>query len=1465
MKNSWLLLLLRKRTFQIAMQVPLCICFVLAGQKSHGQLKANFTADTVKGCAPMVVHFTDQSTGNPNSWLWDFGDGSTPVNFPNPVAVYSKPGVYTVTLTVGDGVTTNTLQRTSYITVSDTPKVEFLVSPSSGCYPLMVNFKDGSNPGSGSIVNWDWDFGDGVVGHDPNPAHLYDSAGNFNVTLSVENTAGCIRAVTQQNAVVTNEGVSVDFSADQTVSCSAPFTVSFTATTTSTQPVNYLWDFGDGHTAPGKTVSHTYAQNGAFSVKLIASTAGGCPDTVFKENYIHINSFTSDFALPEGCAKVPLSFKNTSAPLPPSAVWDFGDGTPAVSGVDATHTYNAAGTYNIKLTNNFPGCPQTVTKTLTTFPSAQAAFSADNQTFCAAPATVSFQDNSQGATKWSWNFGDGKTSTSQNPKHVYQTAGAFDVTLVVSNANGCTDTLTKKAYIHVYDPQVQFTAPAVTGCIPFTTQFQSSVQSSSPIQSYQWTFGDGATSTQANPSHQFTTEGNFDVQLIVTLASGCKDTISRKDFIRTGKPVTVAFDATPRTGCLETPIQFTNQSQPKGLAWTWNFPQDNSTESTENPLHHFHTLGTHDVTLTVNNNGCEMSLTKQDFITIKAPKASFTATRSCTDHFTIQFTDASQSAQTWEWNFGDNTTFIGPNPPAHRFPHTGLFDVVLKVKNGDCMSSDTMHVNIIDEHPVLQVPTAPACHGDSMTLSVTGITDPGLIKAYQWDLGDRQVINTNVPEVRVAYPKSGTYSAQVTVTDLNGCKTASPAAQISIRGPKAAFTMPANTACPGATINFQDESTVNPENAAITQWAWDFGDGQGDTTTSSHPFSHTYQTGGKYTIHLKVTDANGCSDDTSAVNAVSIFAAHANFSTPDTMVCPGAPVHWNNTSTGSGLTYAWDFGDNTSSADRVPAKSYADEGIFSVSLKISTSDGCQDDTTILNYIRVGRPQPKMKYSDNAATCPPFTVTVVNESLNYRRIFWDFGDGTTSTLDSAQHIYNIPGNYRLRMLVYGFSGDCIDSIIKPVFVAGPYGQAFIDDSAGCSPLGVRFSANAVNAVSYRWIFGDGSQSQDSPDDAATHTYTQKGRFQPTLLLTDDRGCTVPILAKNSVTVDSIGTKATFSWPEICDSNYVQFGTEGTIFSVDVLHETATYHWDFGYPGSGDVSTEVHPVFRYPQAGDYQAWVRINTAYGCTATDSVDVHIPDSLSMQLQVTGDTGVCRGTPVQLSVSGGETYTWSPGLGLSDPSSDRPVATPDSSTTYQVIGNSKGNCQSDTAMVHVDIYPIPEVNAGEDQTAPTGSVIDLQASGSADIVNWDWTPPDYLSCTHCANPSSTPRQPITYTVTGTNGYGCSDSDQVKVILVCNEGAVYIPNTFTPNSDGQNDYFYPRGRGVQQVVYFRIYNRWGQLIYERNNFQLNDKAGGWDGTFKGRKLLPDVFMYSVSMICDNNEVFQVKGNITLLR
>jgi gliding motility-associated-like protein len=185
---------------------------------------------------------------------------------------------------------------------------------------------------------------------------------------------------------------------------------------------------------------------------------------------------------------------------------------------------------------------------------------------------------------------------------------------------------------------------------------------------------------------------------------------------------------------------------------------------------------------------------------------------------------------------------------------------------------------------------------------------------------------------------------------------------------------------------------------------------------------------------------------------------------------------------------------------------------------------------------------------------------------------------------------------------------------------------------------------------------------------------------------------------------------------------------------------------------------------------------------------------------------------------------------------------------------------------VFVTVFPVPQFNIVEDRiTGLTGSLVTIATTSSADITRWHWTPPVGLSCSNCPQPIVTIGTSITYTATVSNPGLCKTSDRVTIVPVCNQDNVYIPNTFSPNGDGQNDVFYPRGKGVSLVKSMRIFSRWGELLFEQKDFALNDPGAGWNGTYKGAVSGPDVYVYMIDVLCDNNILFNMKGNLTLLK
>jgi gliding motility-associated-like protein len=257
----------------------------------------------------------------------------------------------------------------------------------------------------------------------------------------------------------------------------------------------------------------------------------------------------------------------------------------------------------------------------------------------------------------------------------------------------------------------------------------------------------------------------------------------------------------------------------------------------------------------------------------------------------------------------------------------------------------------------------------------------------------------------------------------------------------------------------------------------------------------------------------------------------------------------------------------------------------------------------------------------------------------------------------------------------------------------------------------------------------------------------------------------------------------------------------------------------------------------------------------------------VDIKIKTTSDVGdggeICDDEGMIISAFDATRYEWFPAADVDNANSPTPLASPHRTTTFMVVAY-EGSCIPDTNYVKVIVHPKPTVKASGEATIIAGKSTPIDASGDL-IKTFLWTPSESLTCADCPSPMASPTKTTVYNITAFTDFGCADSAKVTIHVVCDNSQLFIPNTFTPNGDGQNDIFYPRGVGLDELMAFRVYNRWGEVVYSRTNVKLNDKTNGWDGTFKGKELSPDVFVYTVEAQCHNGEVLKLKGDITLVR
>ncbi|MFI5132211.1 MAG: PKD domain-containing protein, partial [Chitinophagales bacterium] len=308
------------------------------------------------------------------------------------------------------------------------------------------------------------------------------------------------------------------------------------------------------------------------------------------------------------------------------------------------------------------------------------------------------------------------------------------------------------------------------------------------------------------------------------------------------------------------------------------------------------------------------------------------------------------------------------------------------------------------------------------------------------------------------------------------------------------------------------------------------------------------------------------------------------------------------------------------------------------------------------------------------------------------------------------------------------------------------------------------------------------------------------------------------------------------------------------------------WDFG---DGSTSGVQNPTHTFTQPGTYVVTLNITTQTNCSSSyqDTVFVYrTPDP-----SISGKDTICVNATepyigsiaVPDSVSN---WQWTYGSGQSSTNQNVNIKfTAPGDYSIQLMVSNKIGC-SDTAVKRINVAPPPTATAVQDPiTINVGSGANLLMNYTGSINLYTWLPDKQLSCDDCTLPFANPKSTTTYTVEVTDKYGCTNEGNITVNVLCDKINYFIPNTFSPNGDGQNEVFFPRGTGLFRIKSMMIFDRWGEVVFEKKDFPPNDASAGWNGNFKGKKANSDVYIYMIEILCDNNTVIPAKGNITLLR
>lgn len=1044
------------------------------------------------------------------------------------------------------------------------------------------------------------------------------------------------------------------------------------------------------------------------------------------------------------------------------------------------------------------------------------------------------------------------------PGYVLTAPGdSITIKLVAISKFGCKNDSMEHKFYSVPKPATAFTLSDTVGCGPLTVFFVNTTPNPSWF-TYLWNFGNGVTSTLVQPNAvTFATNPTYnDTTYIVKLnAITACETITVSKNVRVKSKPKAIFTPDKSTGCSPMTVQFTNSSKGIGVSYIWNFDDGSAAVPVATNAAQAHTFitgvqDTFNVKLIAINECGNDTLIYKIVVAPNTVHLDFAVngnqTQGCKPH-TVSFINASSGATTFQWNFGDGNftnTIKNIDTVTHTYTQAGTFIIALKASNGCSDTTSTEMIQVFNS-PLANFAAVPltACIGELIQFTNQTDTSTSLL----WTFKDNSSSTLTNPVH--AYAAAGTYQVQLKAFRQYSsgltCLDSISKPVVIVSKQSGVFTANATISdCVPFTVTFINQSL--PSNNT----SWDFGNGN---TATGNNVTYTFTQVGSFVVKMTAINPGGCTYE--ATKTITVRGPVGTWQYDHGNICSNIAVQFTATTTGTD-SIRYNFGDgsfitttaNTIYHNYTQAGSYVPTAI----LYSSTSALCTVllqglDTIKIDYVKAGYKFTKQE------NCGSTVVLFTDTSRHYLSINswkWKFGDGSTSNLQNPQHTYLATNTYVVQLITTTMAG-CSDTANYSLFIKvnDKPNNTITAVLQGCTTQAVTYTANnvSIDPIAFNnWSF---SNSFNTTGTIVTNTYNLTATYTATLISGTTFGCTDT--AVHSITINPTPIVAAPNDQLLCKGQSIQL----------TAASAATITWS---PINSSLScTACATTIATPLTTTQYIATGTNN-FGCSGKDSVIITVAQPI--RIVASPNDTICTGSSSQLSATGASTYVWTPSATLVQANTAAPVATPILTTKYQVIGFDNHNCFQDTAYITVAVGQYPTISLGADQVLATGTKLQLTSTfTNGPITNWLWSPATDLSCSTCPQPIATVKKAVCYAVTASNLYKCAAKDTVCIKVFCEGSQVFIPNGFTPDGDGVNDILMVRGSGIKTVKNFRIFNRWGQVVFERSNISPNDASQGWDGKINGVPAPPEVYVYTCEVTCDNDVSYTYKGNVAILK
>ncbi|MFT3681975.1 MAG: PKD domain-containing protein [Ferruginibacter sp.] len=749
--------------------------------------KSRFGVSTTSGCSPLPLQINNTSLGGPNTYYWDFGNGDVDTTFTTGSFNYTyNTGTLVDTFAIRLIATNECGSDTSTIDIRIAPNIiipQVNISGSElyGCAPHIVNFINSTDGATG----YRWDFNDGTPvittsNNERRVVHTYTLPGDYNVKIDITN--GC-SDTTVFRPVTVYAKPNADFITNASVYCLGD---TVKVTNRSADASNYRWFWGDGQTDAGDAPVHVYTIAGNYDILLRAERVNNfgvvCFDTLVVPISLQVKpdvALQSNINL-SNCAPFVLTVA-APAIINENVDWYFYDTTVTPSlitanGVSAQYTFNNAGTFKVKMiASNAFGCKDSTERTFTVRATPQASFTPGDLAVCKTDTIVSYQNttvyNDNGPLSYRWLVDGTQFATTGNFTHRYTAAGgtalprSFSTLMIATNTVGCSDTVAATLQLNPV-PDAQFSIVSTNNCVPF---IPAVVDNSAYVTDYRWLLNGQFVSADPNPSVEILQPSTaYTFTLVGNNIYGCKADSFTVNFTSRIKP-DASFTVNDTLGCSGALNVATNNQTRFANSYTWDWGDGSPTVAFNSPTHLYNTIGSYVISLIASDGVCRDTALQPVTVSTK-PIVDFAATPlvSC-DTARVQFSNLSQNAVDFNWDFGNGTTSNSTNPFVNLAPKNSSYSIKLVAYNGSCRDS-LIKPNyilakippagdfIINPSPIITIP--------NYTFSFTNLTPNSNKYTYQWDLDDGTFATTrDVPDHK--YADTGNYYIRLIVLDTN--------------------------------------------------------------------------------------------------------------------------------------------------------------------------------------------------------------------------------------------------------------------------------------------------------------------------------------------------------------------------------------------------------------------------------------------------------------------------------------------------------------------------------------------------------------------------------------------------------------------------------------------------------------------------------------------------------------------------